>query len=453
MAKISSDEFSNVIKHPRELKPHPLNIEIYGEENVDADLVKSIKLKGILEPLVIKEDNTILSGHRRWKAAKSLKLDKLPCRIITFSDPLEEMDALIEFNRQRKKTVSQMMREGDKIAWIEKQLAKQRQEATRAKPGERADKRGAHLGTTLPKGKSREKVAKRIGMSRGSMLRVTQIWKKAKAGDAMAIDLMKELDAGTKTINAAYLENKKAEDEAAEKIPVAANNVFGNTCELVSLAADKFRLPLNKRNKSDGIAFMKKLPAASIPCAFFDPQYRGVLDALSYGNEGDRQKDRVELSQMTDKAINGFCREIYRVLIPSGHLFLWMDKYHVAEGTAAWFEGTGMKAVDLITWNKERFGMGFRTRRVAEYLLVLQKPPTRAKGVWCVHTIRDVWSEKTNGEGGKHPHKKPIELQAELIKAVTRVNDVILDPAAGSFSVMISANKVKRNFIGCDIEG
>ena len=285
------------------------------------------------------------------------------------------------------------------------------------------------------------------------MLRVTQIWKKAKAGDEMAIELMKKLDIGAITINAAYLENKKAEDEAAEKIPVAANNVFGNTCELVSLAADKFRLPLNKRNKSDGIAFMKKLPAASIPCAFFDPQYRGVLDALSYGNEGDRQKDRVELSQMTDKAINGFCREIYRVLIPSGHLFLWTDKYHVAEGTAAWFEGTGMKAVDLITWNKERFGMGFRTRRVAEYLLVLQKPPTRAKGVWCVHTIRDVWSEKTNGEGGKHPHKKPIELQAELIKAVTRVNDVILDPAAGSFSVMISANKVKRNFIGCDIEG
>ena len=455
MAKIISDTFDNVIKHPRELKPHPLNIEIYGEENVDSDLVKSIKLKGILEPLVIKEDNTILSGHRRWKAAKSLKLDKLPCRIITFSDPLEEMEALIEFNRQRKKTVSQMMMEGDKIAWIEKVLAKRRQEATQLKGKDTTGKPivgTAKVGGT-DKGEAREKIAKRIGMGRESMRHVTSIWKKAKAGDAMAIDLIKKLDIGAITINAAYLENKKAEDEAAEKIPVAANNVFGNTCELVSLAADKFRLPLNKRNKSDGIAFMKKLPAASIPCAFFDPQYRGVLDALSYGNEGDRQKDRVELSQMTDKAINGFCREIYRVLIPSGHLFLWTDKYHVAEGTAAWFEGTGMKAVDLITWNKERFGMGFRTRRVAEYLLVLQKPPTRAKGVWCVHTIRDVWSEKTNGEGGKHPHKKPIELQAELIKAVTRVNDVILDPAAGSFSVMISANKVKRNFIGCDIEG
>ena len=160
MAKISSDEFSNVIKHPRELKPHPLNIEIYGEENVDADLVKSIKLKGILEPLVIKEDNTILSGHRRWKAAKSLKLDKLPCRIITFSDPLEEMEALIEFNRQRKKTVSQMMREGDKIAWIEKVLAKRRQEATRAKPGEKIGKRAAQLGGALPKGEAREKVSK-----------------------------------------------------------------------------------------------------------------------------------------------------------------------------------------------------------------------------------------------------------------------------------------------------
>ena len=45
----------------------------------------------------------------------------------------------------------------------------------------------------------------------------------------------------------------------------------------------------NTRLQMDGIDFLGKLPAKSVPVAFFDPQYRGVLDKLSYGNEGENQ--------------------------------------------------------------------------------------------------------------------------------------------------------------------
>ena len=105
----------NVIKHPRELKQHPLNIEIYGMEVADLDLVESIKQKGILEPIVIKEDNTILSGHRRWMASKDLKMDRIPCRVIRFLDKDDEEESLIEFNRQRQKNITQKMRESDHL--------------------------------------------------------------------------------------------------------------------------------------------------------------------------------------------------------------------------------------------------------------------------------------------------------------------------------------------------
>jgi site-specific DNA-methyltransferase (adenine-specific) len=448
----------NVIKSPTELKSHPLNIEIYGLEVADTDLVESIRSKGILEPIVIKNDNTILSGHRRWMAARDLKLDKVPCRVITFSDPLDEVEALIEFNRQRSKTVSQKIKEKHKLEWIgdEKKKALERQKATQAKPGEKIGEGGVHLDTTLPKGKTREKIAEKIGMSVGTMLRAETVFEKAQEGNKKAAELMKQVDTGEIKINTAYIKVKEiiaAEKEDIAKPPVASNNVFGNTCEIESISSEKLGVPINTRNKTDGIAFMQKLPDASIPCVFFDPQYRGVLDALSYGNEGDRQQDRVMLDQMTTEIIQNFCKEIDRILVPSGHLFLWVDKFHLVEGTKQWFEGTNIKTVDLLTWNKETFGMGFRTRRVSEYLLILQKLPTRAKGIWSDHTIRDIWSEKTNGEGGEHAHKKPIGLQSALIKSVTREGDVVLDPAAGSFSVMISANKVNRNFVGCDIEG
>ena len=46
----------------------------------------------------------------------------------------------------------------------------------------------------------------------------------------------------------------------------------------------------------------------------------------------------------------------------------------------ALLEGSGFQVVDLITWNKIKMGMGYRTRRFGEHLVVLQKKPLRAKG-------------------------------------------------------------------------
>lgn len=202
----------------------------------------------------------------------------------------------------------------------------------------------------------------------------------------------------------------------------------------------------------DGVTMMRMLPDRCVTAAFFDPQYRGILDKLHYGNEGERRgKARCSLRQMPEDAIRQFIREIDRVLINDGHLFLWMDKFHVCTGFAQWLEGTALGTVDMITWNKLRMGMGYRTRRACEYLVVLQRPPRRAKGVWKAHNIPDVWEEKAQAEVGVHP--KPVALQAVLIEAVSNPGDLVLDPAAGSFSVLTACESKGRNFLGCDLNG
>ena len=211
-------------------------------------------------------------------------------------------------------------------------------------------------------------------------------------------------------------------------------------------------LPLNERICMDGLTFLAALPARGFPAAFLDPQYRGVLDHLSYGNEDTaRSKRRAALPQMTDE-IPEFVRGIERVLIPSGHLFLWVDKFHLCTGIHEWLQGSGFSIVDMITWHKGRLGMGYRSRRTSEHLLVLQKPPRKAKGVWTSHNIPDVWSEKTAGRGGG-VHPKPVGLQAALISAVTNPGDIVIDPAAGSFTVREACRDGGRNFLGCDING
>ena len=211
-------------------------------------------------------------------------------------------------------------------------------------------------------------------------------------------------------------------------------------------------MTLNERNVGDGLEMLSGLTDGAAAAAFFDPQYRGVLDKLAYGNEGDRRgQERARLKQMDDTLIWRFLTEIARVLRPSGHLFLWTDKFHLVEGVGGWLADTDLEHVDLITWDKARIGMGYRTRRVAEYLLVLQKPPRKAKGVWTDHALADVWTEEIHGRR-RHAHQKPQGLQRRLIEACTQRNDLVIDPAAGSFSVLYSARAAGRHFLGTDLE-
>lgn len=240
----------------------------------------------------------------------------------------------------------------------------------------------------------------------------------------------------------------------AESVSVNQNgSVFSLTRDLVSPKVSLTRnLKFDTRLKMDGLDFLSQLPEEAVPVAFLDPQYRGVLDKMAYGNEGVRRgKARSALLQMNSKTIEKFVRSIDRVLIPSGHLFLWMDKYSLCTGFAHWLVGTQLDVVDMITWDKGRMGMGYRSRRQSEHLVVLQKQPRRAKGVWRIHNIRDVWHERV--ERGIHTHRKPVKLQAKLIEAVSNPGDIVIDPAAGSFSVMEACLLQGRQFLGCDIEG
>ena len=131
--------------------------------------------------------------------------------------------------------------------------------------------------------------------------------------------------------------------------------------------------------------------------------------------------------------------------------FLWLDKFHLCVGVQHWLVAAGLDVVDMITWDKGRLGMGYRTRRCSEHVMVLQKPPRRAKGIWTRHDIPDVWRETV--AMADHVHRKPMGLQVALIEAVSHKGDTVIDPAAGSFSVMEACQKTERIFVGCDVNG
>ena len=130
---------------------------------------------------------------------------------------------------------------------------------------------------------------------------------------------------------------------------------------------------INTKLTIDGLELLQSLGDCSIDLCFFDPQYRGVLDKMRYGNEGERQKGRSVLVQMSESTIIHFIQEISRVLKPSCYLMLWIDKFHLCEGVRPWLDSTSLEIVDLITWDKMKMGMGYRTRKQSEYLLIVFK--------------------------------------------------------------------------------
>lgn len=65
-----------------ELKPYENNARLHPQDQIDK-ITNSIREFGFITPVIIDENNTILVGHGRTKAAKEAGLDKVPYRRIT----------------------------------------------------------------------------------------------------------------------------------------------------------------------------------------------------------------------------------------------------------------------------------------------------------------------------------------------------------------------------------
>lgn len=217
------------------------------------------------------------------------------------------------------------------------------------------------------------------------------------------------------------------------------------------MKAGTIKVARNARQRMDGLDLLRSLPDRSVALAIFDPEYRQALDRLAFGNEGERQAERADLPQMDDALISAFIVEIQRVLRSSGHLALFIDKYALVSGSwQKWMpEITPMRSVDCQIWDKGRIGMGRRFRSRWEAMIVIQKGPVRAEGIWKNRGIPDICAAKAVRT--HHPHAKPVPMLQALIECVTEPNDIVVDPCAGSYTTLDACRASGRTFIGGDL--
>ncbi len=73
---------------------------------------------------------------------------------------------------------------------------------------------------------------------------------------------------------------------------------------------------------------------------------------------------------------------------------------------------------------------------------------THPSNIWTDITI-PFWSMKENTE---HPTQKPEKLLAKIILASSKKNDLVFDPFLGSGTSSVVAKKLKRNYLGIEID-
>ena len=218
-----------ILKNPRELIPHPINSSIYGENEDVSDLVERIKESDWIETIVATPDGKIISGNRRVKAALILDWNLVEVEIRHFDSELEEIEALLLENQYRQKTTEQQVREGQQWEQIEREKARQRQSEGAKSTNQKLEKGDQEtLRVNLPQasfGRTRDKVAEKVGMKGSSYERAKKVIEKIDAlsnsNPAEAEKLRRLLN--KKSVNSAYKKMKEVSTpkESSETLSVA----------------------------------------------------------------------------------------------------------------------------------------------------------------------------------------------------------------------------------------
>jgi len=181
--------------HPNDLVAHPLNAVIYSEQ-LPSEFVESVRTHGVFPDhpigyVLTEQGRQIVSGHRRWSAAKLVGLDDIPCVRLTEieNSEIDIRERVILSNRQRVKTNAELALEATELMQIE-------QQRTAAQRG-REQPKAASVETPRDRAKSRTRVAEALGVSASTAGRLARVGQRleelTEAGKTEEAEQLKEV--------------------------------------------------------------------------------------------------------------------------------------------------------------------------------------------------------------------------------------------------------------------
>ena len=106
IVRSASLEKPGVTKIPlKNIQPNPNQPRRDFDENTLAELVASVKEKGVLTPITVHETDNgyeVVAGERRWRAAKKLRLRAIPAYVVAIKSDAEMVEMALIENIQRE---------------------------------------------------------------------------------------------------------------------------------------------------------------------------------------------------------------------------------------------------------------------------------------------------------------------------------------------------------------
>lgn len=169
-------------------------------------LAASIADVGLLQPIVVKPDGTLVAGQRRLEACKRLGWDDVPVHVVrTASDALKALKAERDENTCRKDfTPSEAVAVAAGIEPLERDAARERQAATQ---GNRQT--GVEKFSEPDKGRALDFTAAAVGMSRPTLQKAREVVEAAEREPERYEPIREQMDR-TGKVDRAYQELRRS---------------------------------------------------------------------------------------------------------------------------------------------------------------------------------------------------------------------------------------------------
>lgn len=325
-----------------------------------AGLAESIAEIGLLNPLVISEDGTLIAGLRRLEAVRSLGWTSVPVSIVSLGDVDREI-AEIDENLIRGNLSTA---EAAPLWAQRKALYQQKHPETRvgASPGAgrgRGSKRLQDGGIPPTSKRFDQDAAEKTGKAARTVRELTQI---GESVDPEVLETVIEHAPALANNTSQLIELARMEPEKQRE--VAAKLEAGVAVDLKD-AKRKLKEDRREAVRQEN----RRLVEETAPVESDTYQTIVIDPPWDWGDEGDQdQLGRARPTYATLSLEELLALPVGELADANAHIYLWITNRSLPKGFAL-LERWGFRYVTCVTWGKPSFGMGNYFRGQTEQIL------------------------------------------------------------------------------------